>query len=137
MTRAYRGLVFGILAAVLLATLLARLPKSPSRDVTTAAPAAAETLKFEFTAEGVTPERAQVPVGRRLQLVLKNRAAHSLRIALAGYEDRVSVSELASGASWSAEIVADRPGEAFAWLVNGEPLGRLTVSGSHLVEGHR
>ena len=42
------------------------------------------------------------------------------------------------GTSWIDEqVFADRPGDDFAWEVNGQVAGKLTVSGSHLVEGHR
>ena len=51
--------------------------------------------------------------------------------------NRPAAAPLAPGAGWTGEFLADRPGEDFAWLLDGEPAGRLTVTGSHLVEGHR
>ena len=45
--------------------------------------------------------------------------------------------EVPGKASARAEFTADRPGDDFAWIVNGIPAARLTVSGSHLIEGHR
>jgi hypothetical protein len=62
---------------------------------------------------------------------------HAVGLALAGYEDRLAIPALSPGATWSGEFIADRPGEDFAWLLDGVPAGRLAVTGSHLVEGHR
>jgi len=72
-----------------------------------------------------------------VQLSLVNTGARAIAPTLAGYEDRFAPGTIAPGATWSGTFVSDRPGEAFAWLIDGEPCGRLSVSGSHLVEGHR
>jgi hypothetical protein len=66
-----------------------------------------------------------------------HRGTGPARLALMGYEDRLGVAEVAPGATWRASFVADRPGDDFAWMLDGAPAGRLRVSGSHLVEGHR
>ena len=41
------------------------------------------------------------------------------------------------GANYVHHVLADRPGDDFAWIVDGAAVGRLVVQGSHLVEGHR
>jgi hypothetical protein len=74
-------------------------------------------------------------VGDAIVLTVANRTGHPVRLALAGYEDRVART-LATGATWRLAFLADRPGE-LAWLIDGVPHGPFTVSGSHLVEGHR
>jgi hypothetical protein len=58
-------------------------------------------------------------------------------VALAGYEELLPPRRIAPGETWSAEFVSSRPGDDFAWLVDGRPAGRLRVTGSHLEEGHR
>jgi hypothetical protein len=68
---------------------------------------------------------------------VEHRGAATARLTLAGYEDRLDIPALAPGAGWTGQFLADRPGEDFAWLLDGQPAGRLTVTGSHLVEGHR
>ncbi|MEP7029293.1 MAG: hypothetical protein ABI960_11920, partial [Candidatus Eisenbacteria bacterium] len=78
-----------------------------------------------------------VPANHRVLLTLVNRGSHPVVVQLAGYEDRITPGPLAPDSAWSGSFLADRPGEAFAWLVDGEPRGRLAVTGSHLVEGHR
>jgi hypothetical protein len=54
-----------------------------------------------------------------------------------GYEDRLGAVRVAPDSLWRGEFVADRPGQDFAWVLDGAPAGRLEVAGSHLVEGHR
>jgi hypothetical protein len=85
----------------------------------------------------VVPESAQVPKDHRVRLTVRNRGTTPARLVLSGYEDRLSIPQLPPGAAWSGEFLADRPGEDFAWMLAGQPAGRLTVTGSHLVEGHR
>ena len=71
------------------------------------------------------------------EVTLANEGGRFLTVTLAGYEDRVPPAPLGPGATRTVTFLADRPGEAFAFLVDGEPSGRLAVTGSHLPEGHR
>jgi hypothetical protein len=68
---------------------------------------------------------------------VEHRGEHPVRLALAGYEDRLDIPPLDPGTVWHGEFHAERPGEDFPWLLDGRPAGRLTVAGAHLVEGHR
>lgn len=85
----------------------------------------------------VTPADAMVPLGSRVSLEIANEGQDVVELALAGYAGRLPVIRVEPGAIGHGEFTADLPGEDFAWLVNGRPLGRLTVAGSHLIEGHR
>jgi hypothetical protein len=102
-------------------------------------PAAAPIAMLSIDVRGgtVTPEHASVPKDSRVRLTVLNRDSTPVRFTLAGYEDRVHADSLPAGRPWTTEFLADRPGEDFTWLVDGEPAGRLAVAGSHLVEGHR
>jgi hypothetical protein len=127
-------------AALVLAVALgvaARLPRSGPPAATGAAPLPTATLRIEFAEGAARPEVSSVPSNHRVRLALVNAGPRAIRVALAGYEDRVAPGTLAPGATWSGTFVSDRPGEAFAWLVDGEPQGRLSIQGSHLVEDHR
>lgn len=131
-------LLLGVtLAAGLALTLAARMPQSPAARPGAVAPVPGVALRIEFEDGSVLPATAVVPANHRVQLTLVNRGGAAIDVRLAGYEDRVAPGALAAGATWTGTFLADRPGEAFAWLVDGQPCGRLAVSGSHLVEGHR
>jgi len=86
---------------------------------------------------GMTPSSTTVEIGKRVVARVTNTGGQAVRLELPGYEDRLAAVTIDPGATWTGEFVADRPGEDFAWLVNGRPAGRLLVSGSHLIEGHR
>jgi hypothetical protein len=109
-------------------------PDAGSRSV---APAPEVELALALTPAGVTPEQTGVPKGRRVHLTVVNRRPRPATLALDGYRDRLTIGAIAPGAEWHGQFLADRPGEDFAWIVDGEPAGRLAVQGSHLVEGHR
>lgn len=136
MKRAYLTLIAITLALALASTLLARMPRPPAarREAAPAARTIALALAVENGA--VTPETASVPRDVVVKLTVLNRGAKPLRFALAGYDDRVNAA-IAAGETLRVEFVADRPGEDFAWLVDAQPAGRLAITGSHLVEGHR
>lgn len=86
---------------------------------------------------GLTPASVAVEKDKKVLASLTNTGSRAVRVELPGYEHRLPAFTIEAGATWTGEFVADRPGEDFAWLVNGRPAGRLTVSGSHLIEGHR
>lgn len=137
MTRRYAMLALAVIA---LAASLAALGRPRPAAVSQAdAPVAVRRIPVSLRIEGdsCAPARLAVPVGARVELVVLSRQARPVGVALAGYEDAVWNPALAPGASWHVTFTADRPGEDFAWLIDGRPAGRLSVSGSHLVEGHR
>ena len=107
---------------------------TPSAPV---APAEVTTLSFVIGESGLDPALASVPLGHRVVVAIQNTRARPVALSLQGYEDRVRAAAIAPGEVWNGEFVAERPGEAFAWLVDAVPAGRLEVTGSHLVEGHR
>lgn len=86
---------------------------------------------------GVDPQSVSVEKGTRVALTVTNAGSARVRVELPGYEDRLPGLRLEPGAIWRGTFVADRPGEDFAWMVDGKPAGRFAVTGSHLIEGHR
>jgi hypothetical protein len=126
-----------VFVAALAVTLLARAPKGPPPSATTAAPAASTAISLEIGDRGLTPGLVRVNKGDRIALKVHNAGASRVEIALPGYEDRLPAVTIEPGETWTGELQADRPGEDFAWMVNGKPAGRLVVAGSHLVEGHQ
>src|SRR5262245_21675905 len=130
------ALVLGV-AAIALSIL--GPPKSRGRTHDTRAQAVTplQELTLVVRDSAIEPSLASVPKGTRVRLRIVNQGARPARIVLAGYEDHVPVPALSPGASWSGEFLADRPGEDFAWLLDGKPASRLAVTGSHLEEGHR
>ena len=117
-----------------------RLPGRAPRAVPPPAKAQAAVpvvrLAIEVRAGAAPPPRAAGPKDHRVELEVRNGEARTVRLALAGYDDRVSLS-LAPGERWAGSFLADRPGDDFAWLLDGRAAGRLDVTGSHLEEGHR
>lgn len=85
----------------------------------------------------MTPASARVEKGKPVGVTVTNTGTRPARLELPGYEDRVPAATIEPGGTWRGEFIADRPGDDFAWVVNGEPAGRLLVTGSHLIEGHR
>jgi hypothetical protein len=107
-------------------------PRGPS-------PARRDSVAVEITLtdHGVEPSRVAVPRDRRVTLTVHNRRRLAVGISLQGYQDALTIGTLTPGATWRGGFAADRPGEDFAWMVEGEPAGRFVVTGSHLVDGHR
>jgi hypothetical protein len=135
--RRYLGLLVGAVAVALMLRVAVRGP-ARARGPEASAPAEAAVALSLAVADGeVAPEASVVPKDRRVNLAIVNRGARPARFALAGYEDRLPERTVAPGDTARVEFLADRPGEDFAWLVDGRPAGRLTVAGSHLIEGHR
>jgi len=135
--RAYLALLAVTAAVAIAIALLARLPRGAAER--RAAPAEAPSVALALDVEGgaLAPALSTVPKDHRVQLEVRNRGSAAVGFALAGYEDRVSAASVAPGETLRVEFLADRPGEDFAWLVDGKPCGRLGVTGSHLVDGHR
>jgi hypothetical protein len=136
--RRYYWLLFA--GTVLTGFALVSVGRSPRREQTRTAAspeAPAVSISLEIRDGSVIPSSVSVPKDRRVRLRVRNRGIAHARFGLAGYEDRVSPRVIAPGDSVSAEFYANRPGDDFAWLIDGEPGGRFSVTGSHLVEGHR
>jgi hypothetical protein len=127
--------VVSLVIAVGLATFLKRPRTLAPRPIAASIPEV--TLRLTIQRGAVMPTRAAVPKNHRVRLQVLNRDLASVTLALAGYEDRLGTHAIGAGAMWDTSFVADRPGDGFAWLVEGKPAGQLSVSGSHLEEGHR
>lgn len=136
MKRSYLLLALTVVVLSVALTLLGR-PRSAHAPPPAAAEAPVAELAIAITGGKISPAVASVPKGHRVRLRVEHRDAAVVRLALAGYEDLLDIPPLAPGATWTAEFPADRPGDDFAWLLDGQPAGRLTVTGSHLIEGHR
>jgi hypothetical protein len=137
MSRSYRVLLLVVLAGAIAVSAIARLPRAGRGAPRARAIAPVTDLAITVIGDRLSPEAASVPKGYRVRLTVVNAGRAPLALRLAGYEDRVAIAALAPGAAWRDTFLADRPGEGFAWLVNGSPAGRLAVTGSHLEEGHR
>lgn len=94
-------------------------------------------LALTVTGRRVMPEAVAIPKHRLVHLSVTNRDTRPVTLSLAGYEDRLHTAPIPPDSTWRGTFLADRPGEGFAWQVNGMALGRLDITGSHLEEGHR
>lgn len=135
--RSYRGLFITALALALLVSLAARMPRREGGRPVAAPPAPATPLTLVVRGGAVEPGLVRVPKGGRVLLTVLNRGDRTVTLTLAGYRDRFRAGPLAPDSAWRGEFLADLPGEDFAWMLDGRPAGRLDVTGSHLVEGHR
>ena len=134
-----RWLLVGTLAlagAVAVSALL-RVPTAPVDIGVGIAPAETVKVALDVREDAVHATRVAVDANQAVRLEATNHGLVPVRLRLSGYEDRVDIGPLAPGATWRGAFLADRPGEDFAWLVDGRPAGRLQVRGSHLEEGHR
>jgi hypothetical protein len=138
-TRRYFLLFLAVLAlgvALGYATHSGRLGPRASRH-SGVAPVPRVAVSLTVHDSTVTPADLVVPLGSRISLEIANEGRDVVELALAGYAGRLPVIRVEPGAVGHGEFTADLPGEDFAWLVNGRPSSRLTVAGSHLIEGHR
>jgi hypothetical protein len=126
------GLLASVAGVVVMRSLRASVPQA---EAVVAAPTTA--LELSLGAAGLEPVAASLPKGHRVQLSVRNGQPAPVTLTLQGYEDRFVAGPIAPGATWRGEFLADRPGEAFSWVVAGMPVGQLAVTGSHLEEGHR
>jgi len=133
----YGSLAVAVLLAAIALAVATRLPRPRVPQAPPPSPVPVAELAIEVRDGVVFPDAASVPKDHRVRLAVRNIGAHVTDLKLAGYESRVSCDSLAAGARWTTEFVSDLPGEDFAWMVGGRPAGRLAVTGSHLVEGHR
>lgn len=140
MSRRYIWLAVAIVALTAALTTwggrLSRRPALTASSDSARAPAADVELMIGPDG-GMTPASVTVEKGSRVHVSMSNTGPTPVRVELPGYEVRFPGVTIAPGGRWSGEFVADRPGDDFAWLVDGKPAGRLVVTGSHLIEGHR
>ena len=104
----------------------ARAPEIPSVE-----------LALTLTKDGISPANSSVPKDHRVRLTIVNHRRDRVGLSLHGYQDRLMIGWIDPDSTWRGEFLADRPGEGFAWMLEGEPVGRLAVEGSHMVDGHR
>jgi len=138
MKRSYLALLGGVVVLAVALSVLGRSPRRRTAAVETTAPAG-PVVEVTLVLRGgtMTPETVSVEKGSRLILTVTNTGRTPAVLTLPGYDDRLPAIALEPGGSWRGEIEADRPGDDFAWTLDGEPAGRFIVAGSHLVEGHR
>ncbi|HKQ19184.1 MAG TPA: cupredoxin domain-containing protein, partial [Candidatus Eisenbacteria bacterium] len=115
----------------------ARAPKQGARTAPRPTVTSAAALRIEIVSGAVRPERTEVPKGSTVVATVVNRDERPHSFSLAGYEDRSASISVAAGGNTVIRFLADRPGEDFAWIVDGHPAGRLSVLGSHLEEDRR
>ena len=125
------------LAGAVAVSALLRVPTAPVDIVGGTAPAETVKVALDVREDAVHATRVAVDANQAVRLEATNHGLAPVRLGLSGYEDRVDSGPLAPGAIWRGAFLADRPGEDFAWLVDGRPAGRFQVRGSHLEEGHR
>lgn len=131
--------LFGVAVILAMVVLAAgrNVDFAPGREETLASPPPFE-LDLTITAQGhLVPSLASVPKDHVVRLEVANRFRKPVSLKLLGYEDRGVALTVASDSVWRGEFIVDRPGEDFAWMLDGVPSGQLRVTGSHLVEGHR
>ena len=133
----YLLLLGSAFALGLVLMLAARTIHAPSPVVTRAPEIPSVDLELVLTKGGLSPANSSVPKDHRVRLTIVNRRRDRVGLALHGYQDKLMIGWIEPDSTWRGEFLADRPGDGFAWMLEGEPVGQLNVSGSHLVEGHR
>jgi len=136
----YLGLLVATIAIGVALTLAGGLTRSSARSAqpVSTTPRSMVEVRLRIEADGsLVPATVTVPKDARIALSITNGRGAPAQVQLLGYDDRLSLGRLEAGGTWTGAFVADRPGEDFAWLVDGKPAGRLVVAGSHLIEGHR
>jgi hypothetical protein len=117
--------------------LVARTVHMPAPAAPKVAEIPSVDLALTLTKQGLSPENSSVPKDHRVRLTIVNRRRDRVGLALHGYQDRLMIGWIEPDSTWRGEFFADRPGEGFAWELEGEPVGKLSVLGSHLEDGHR
>lgn len=137
MKAAQRYLLLGGVVVGLGAVLsgLARLPHHASSTHSEAHVAPHVNVAVTISDAGVSD--ARVPSGSDVTLTLANQRDTEVVLDLAGYTDRLGVQHVPAHGRATLRFLADRPGDDFAWMLNGQPAGRFAVTGSHLQEGHQ
>lgn len=136
MSRAWVALATLVAIAAIAAGLAPRRPHEAANVPAPRATRPAATLMVTIRDGVITPDAVAAPVGAHVTVVAQNAESRALTLSLMGYEDQVKLA-LDAGTTGQVAFDADRPGEDFAWIVDGRPVGRVRIVGSHLVEGHR
>ena len=136
--RAYSWLLAAVVALAIGLSAVAHAPdRRAAGNSAYRAPAPTVAVALTVRDGTVAPAVTRVEKGERVLFQVTNAGSTGASLALLGYEDRLPAITLAPGSDWKGELLAERPGDDFAWMVNGKPAGRFVVAGSHLVEGHR
>ena len=114
-----------------------RVPHAVPTEVPVSSPAPLVGLAIRVESGTILPAGAELALGSRLVLTRINAAFEPHVIALSGYEHALPACTLQVGESRADTLLLTLPGDDFAWLLDGQPVARLSVTGSHLVEGHR
>jgi hypothetical protein len=133
----YLALLCGALVLGLLLMVAARSMRAPAPAITRAPEIPAVDLELTLTSQGISPENSSVPKDHRVRLTIVNHRRDRVGLSLRGYQDRLMIGWIDPDSTWRGEFLADRPGDGFAWMLEGEPVGKLAVTGSHLMEDHR
>ena len=114
---------------------IARRPQHIPAPTRTAPASVRIATTVTITASGIN--EARVPSGSDVTLTLVNHRDTEVAVQLAGYSDRLGTQHVPAHGSTQMHFHADRPGEDFAWMQDGQPIGRFIVTGSHLEKGHQ
>ena len=137
MSSRYLALLAGAFALGLVLMFVARSIHAPTPVTVRAPEIPSVELALTLTKDGITPANASVPKDHRVRLAITNHRHDRVGLSLHGYQDRLMIGWIEPDSTWHGEFLSDRPGDGFAWMLEGEPVGRLAVEGSHLVDGHR
>ena len=110
MKRRYALLIAAVALAAVTVSVLARLPRAVAPRAHEQAAVLRADLALTLDDGRIAPESSAVPKGHLVRLRLTNHGAAAASVRLAGYEDRVTITGLAPGATWTGEFIADRPG---------------------------
>jgi hypothetical protein len=133
----YVLLLGGAFVVGLVLMLAARTLRAPAPVEVRAPEIPSVELAFTLTRDGISPANSSVPKDHRVRLTIVNRRRVRVGLSLHGYQDRLMIGWIDPDSTWRGEFLADRPGDGFAWMLEGAPVGKLAVEGSHLVDGHR
>lgn len=137
MSSRYLMLLAGAFAIGLVLMFTARSIHAPAPVAVRAPEIPSVALALTLTKDGIAPASASVPKDHRVMLAITNRRHDRVGLSLHGYQDRLMIGWIEPDSTWRGEFLADRPGDGFAWMLEGEPVGKLAVEGSHLEDGHR
>ncbi len=132
----------GLTAAVVLAAavaLAAALDRcEPAADgPTAAAPVPEHRARVDLTAAGMVPAKVRVPKDMMVHLLVSAAPdAPEGILGITGYEEAAGTLGIGPGLAREFVFLSSRPGDDFAFVLGGEVVGRLEVTGSHLEAGH-